>query len=259
MPFAEIDGCQIYYHDPLQEAPGQRVLFVHGTGCNGHAWDRARRALAPRHSSVAIDLSGHGRSEGLGFRGVADHAHVVMALADHLGWERFALAGHSLGGGIAFAAAVYWPERLSALLMIDSGARLRVDPQILDDARQAAAGEAVPEDPRVGFAPQTSDEVVAAVRAPFADERPAVTYRDWIADDSCDFLSRVPAVGVPTPLALCGAEDVLTPPRYHEYLRDRMPNCQLEIIPEAGHWTFAEQPEAFDRAVGTFLDELAGA
>ena len=65
----------------------------------------------------------------------------------------------------------------------------------------------------------------------------------------------VASVAVPT-LALCGDEDRLTPPKYHEFLRDHMPQCRLEVIPGAGHWSFAEQPEAFDRAVGAFLDTL---
>lgn len=255
MPFAEIDGRNVFYHDESATGAGQRVIYLHGTGCHGGVWARHRAAIAPAHASVAIDLPGHGRSSGDGFRGVADHAHVTLAVADALGWERFVLAGHSLGGGIALAAAIYWPERLEALMMIDSGARLRVDPAILDAARRAAGGETVAEDPRLGFARGTSDRVVDAIRAQVADADPGVTYRDWIADDSCDFLSRVAKIELPT-LALCGDEDTLTPPKYHEFLRDQMPKCRLEIIRGAGHWTFAEQPEAFDRAVLAFLETL---
>ena len=109
------------------------------------------------------------------------------------------------------------------------------------------------QDPRLGYAAGTPEAVIEAVRAEVADVDPAVTYRDWIADDSCDFLSRVASIDVPT-LALCGDEDILTPPKYHEYLRDHMPRCRLEIVKGAGHWPFAEQPEAFDRAVLAFLD-----
>ncbi len=257
MPDLRIEGQRIHYREAGREGPeaGQRVLYVHGTGCHGGVWARHMDAIASAHRAVAIDLPGHGRSEGRGFRGVADYAHGVIALADHLGWERFVLAGHSLGGGIALAAALYWPERIGALMMIDSGARLRVDPAILARARRAAAGETVPEDPRLGFAAGTSDARVAAVRAEVGDADPEVTYRDWIADDSCDFLSRVASIQAPT-LALCGDEDVLTPPKYHEYLRDHMPKCELVVLSGAGHWTFAEQPEAFDRAVLAFLGGL---
>jgi len=49
-------------------------------------------------------------------------------------------------------------------------------------------------------------------------------------------------------------EDQLTPVRYHEFFRDQLPNCRLEVIPDSGHWPYAEQPEIFDRAVSGFLD-----
>ena len=265
MPFATVDGTQVYYHAPTTSLAGanagRRVLYVHGTGCNGSVWERHRAALTqgdPAHSTAAIDLPGHGRSEGTGYRGVADYAHAVLGVADQLGWDRFVLAGHSLGGGIVLAAALYAPDRLDALMMIDSGARLRVDPQILDDARRAARGESVAADPRLGFAKGTPDSVVAAVRAGNANEDPAVTLRDWIADDTCDFLSRVGHIPHPT-LAICGDEDALTPPKYHHFLRDHMPDCRFELIEGAGHWTFAEQPDAFDAAVRRFLDGLGGA
>jgi len=62
-------------------------------------------------------------------------------------------------------------------------------------------------------------------------------------------------ITVPT-LAICGQEDQLTPVRYHEFFRDHLPNCQLEVVPDSGHWPYAEQPELFDRAVRGFLDSL---
>ncbi len=255
MPSVTIDDQPVHYREVGADRDGVRVLYVHGTGCDGRVWERHLGALVGHHG-VAIDLPGHGQSGGRGFRGVAGHAHVVVSLAVRLGWSDFAVGGHSLGGGIALAAALYWPERIRALLMIGSGARLRVDPAILEAARREAAGETVAGDPRLGFAAATPDAVVEAVNRGRADADPVVTYRDWIADDTCDFLSRVSAVRVPT-LALCGDEDRLTPPKYHEYLRDHMPRCRLEVIAGAGHWSFAEQPASFDRAVGAFLDSLS--
>jgi len=68
-------------------------------------------------------------------------------------------------------------------------------------------------------------------------------------------MSRVSEIGVPT-MAVCGAEDRLTPVKYHQYLQAGIPGCRLTIIGGAGHWVFWEQPEAFTQAVRTFLDEL---
>jgi pimeloyl-ACP methyl ester carboxylesterase len=257
MPNIEIEGLQLHYNSIEASSPkGPGVLFVHGTGCNGSLWERPMQVLAAAgHECVAIDLPGHGQSSGYGFRGVVDHAHFVARLAEHLGWRHYVLAGHSLGGGVAMAVALYDGNPLAGLLLIDTGARLRVGPGILQSARDVADGVSEPRsDSRFGFAAATSDRVLAEIAALRANEDPAVTYRDWLADDSCDFMSRLRHIAVPT-LAICGQEDPLTPIKYHEYFRDHISDCRLEVIPGAGHWPQFEQPEAFDRAVSRFVSE----
>lgn len=258
MAFADIDGLTIHYHaggDPAEKR-GQRVLYVHGTSCNTRVWEQHMQAIADTHTPVAIDLPGHGRSAGRGYRGAADYGHVVVELARYLGWERCVVAGHSMGGAIAFTIAMYYPELLNGLMLIDTGARLRVHPTILRAARQAADnGQRLPTERSWGYASNTPQSVVDTVEAMTADTDPRVTYADWICDDSFDFMSRVQDITLPT-LAVCGAEDRLTPVKYHQFLQQRMPNCRLEVIQQAGHWSYIEQPEAFTRVVRAFLDDL---
>ncbi|HUG35999.1 MAG TPA: alpha/beta hydrolase [Candidatus Limnocylindrales bacterium] len=258
MPHTEIDGIRIHYHAPRDPAParGQRVLYVHGTGCNGRVWEEHMQAIADAHTPVAIDLPGHGQSGGRGFRGVGDYAHFTVELARALGWSRFVVAGHSMGGAIAITIALYHAELLAGLALVDTGARLRVGPDILKAARAAAqSGRAVPTDRSWGFAPGTPPSVVDSVNALTAGTDPRVTYADWIADDMFDAMARVKDITVPT-LVLCGAEDRLTPIRNHRYLQERIRGSQLTVIDRAGHWVFHEQPEAFTRAMRGFLDGL---
>jgi pimeloyl-ACP methyl ester carboxylesterase len=258
MGFVEIDGLRIHYQGvgELTPARGQRVLYVHGTGCNTKVWQPHMAAVAAAHIPVAIDLPGHGQSAGNGFRGVADYSHFVVELAAHLGWKRFVVAGHSMGGAIALTIALYHAELLNGLMLIDTGARLRVHPAILQAARQAAVtGRRLPPERSWGYASSTPQSVVDAVYAITADTDPRVTYKDWICDDSFDVMSRVPTITVPT-LAVCGEEDQLTPVRYHRFFQEKIPNCQLAVIPHAGHWSYIEQPEAFNRVVSAFLASL---
>lgn len=258
MPFAEIDGIRIHYHAPRDPSArhGQRVLYVHGTGCNGRVWGRHMAAMAEAHTPVAIDLPGHGESGGRGFRGVADYAHAAAELARALGWERYVMAGHSMGGAVAITVALYHAERLAGLALVDTGARLRVGPDILRAARAAAeAGRAIPTDRAWGYAPSTPQSVVDAVAALTADTDPRVTFMDWIADDTFDAMTRVREITAPT-LAVCGAEDRLTPLRNHRYLQEHIAGCRLAVIANAGHWVFHEQPQEFDRVVRGFLDGL---
>jgi pimeloyl-ACP methyl ester carboxylesterase len=256
-----VEGRRVAYRangDPAGRR-GQRVLYVHGTGCSGVVWDGHLAAIADAHTAVAIDLPAHGRSEGPSFRGAADHAHVVAELASALGWERFVVAGHSMGGAVALSCALYHAERLAGLVLVDTGARLRVHPDILRGARAAAAAGRRPVTPREwAFARATPQALVDAVAAMTADIDPRVTYADWICDDSFDCLSRVGDIQLPT-LAVCGQEDRLTPPAYHRFFASRIPRCELAVVRGAGHWVFQEQPEVFTRVVRDFLARLPAA
>jgi len=157
---------------------------------------------------------------------------------------------------LPIAVALYDADRLDGLVLVDTGARLRVHPDILRAARAAAeSGRRVATDRSWGFAPGTPQPVVDAVNAITAGTDPRVTYADWIADDTFDAMTRVKDIRVPT-LAVCGEEDRLTPVKYHRFLQAQIPGCRLEIIPRAGHWSYREQPEAFPRVVRAFLDEL---
>jgi pimeloyl-ACP methyl ester carboxylesterase len=258
MGFAEIGGLKIHYRavgDPTSKK-GQGVIYVHGTGRNSSLWQKHMESLADSHRPVAIDLPGHGQSEGRGFRGAADHGEFVVELAKSLGWDRVVVAGHSLGGAVALTTALYHAEMVAGLVLIDTGARLRVHPDILKSHREAAAaGRRTELDRSWAFSDKTPQSLVDEVKAMCADTDPWVTYVDWVCDDTSDFMSRVEDIDVPT-LAVCGEEDRLTPVKYHRFFQDRMPQCELAIIQNAGHYVYMEQPAEFNRVVKKFLDTL---
>jgi pimeloyl-ACP methyl ester carboxylesterase len=248
----------IHYHavDGPAARGGRRVLYVHGTGCSSEVWIPHMTAVADAHAPVAIDLPGHGRSPGRGFRGIADYAYFVVELAKTLGWDRFVMVGHSMGGAIALLTALHHPELLDGLVLVDTGARLRVHPALLRGAREAATAALAPATDRSwAYAGATPQSVVDAVQRLTAATDPWVTYGDWIADDTFDVMSRLKDIRVPTQIA-CGAEDRLTPVKYHELLAAQISGARLTIIEKAGHWVFWEQPETFTRAVRAFLDGL---
>ncbi len=235
---------------------GQRVLYIHGTGCNARVWAPHMAAIADGHTPVAMDLPGHGQSAGRGFRGIADYTYFAVELARALGWDRFVVVGHSMGGAVALLTALYHADLLAGLVLVDTGARLRVNPALLRGSREAAsAGRAPAMDRTWAYASGTPQSVVDALQALTADTDPRVTYGDWIADDTFDVMSRVADIRVPT-LVVCGAEDRLTPVKYHEFLAAQIPGCRLAVIEGAGHWVFWEQPDTFTRAVRSFLDSL---
>jgi pimeloyl-ACP methyl ester carboxylesterase len=258
VPITTIEGLEIHYDHFAEKGSSNthRVIYIHGTGCSGRVFGRHLRMLSERHEVVAIDLPGHGESDGSGFRSVVEHAFYVAGLIEKLGWDSCVVAGHSMGGGIAIALVVYFRQLVDGLLLIDTGARLRVNSKVIEKARKIAAGDhSIEVSSRFGYADSTSQSVVDEVNRINGGCDAKVIYKDWIADDSCDFLSRIGKIDVPT-LAICGDQDPLTPVKYHEYLRDRMPNCKLAVIENSGHWPFAENPDAFDQEIIRFLDGL---
>lgn len=100
---------------------GLPVLALHGWLDNAASFDQLAPCL-PQLQLVAIDLAGHGHSEhrpsGVKYHYV-DYIDDVMAVADALGWERFALLGHSLGAGIACVVAGSFPERITHLMLLE--------------------------------------------------------------------------------------------------------------------------------------------
>ena len=120
-------GLTVHYRDEgPRDAPV--IVLLHGSNADLHTWDTWTAALTDRYRVVRFDQIGHGLT---GADPAGDYSHQNFAddvgrMADKLGVARFALAGNSMGGGIALAYALRHPERLDALVLIDSGGAPRV-------------------------------------------------------------------------------------------------------------------------------------
>lgn len=139
-------------------ADGQPVIALHGWLDNANTFSR----LAPRLRGlrvVALDLAGHGYSEhrpaGASYA-LWDYAYDVLRVAEQLGWQRFALLGHSLGAIIAVVLAGALPERVSRLALIDGvippGAGPQDTAERMGMALQAQPGQDGVPDPGTGGA-----------------------------------------------------------------------------------------------------------
>jgi pimeloyl-ACP methyl ester carboxylesterase len=84
-----------------------------------------------------------------------------------------------------------------------------------------------------------------------------VTLNDLRACDAFDIMDRVSGIRVPT-LALCGSDDIMTPPKYSLYLAEKMPDARAVIVDGGTHMVFAEKPEAVNGAIQEFLQQLKG-
>lgn len=254
MPTVTIDGATIHY-----ETTGGGPLtlcLVHGAGGWAGGWIRQLEGLADTTRIVAMDLPGHGRSGGKPAATIADHVAFVRAFIRALALEPVVLGGHSMGGAVALAYALEHPNDLAGLVLIGTGARLRVLPQIFEmldrDYRQALRFIT-----DRALSPKTS-RVLAERMASEAAERPReAMVSDFRACDGFDVMARLAQVTVPT-LVLCGADDQMAPPKYAEFLRDKIPGAQLAAIADAGHWAHLEQADEANERIREFVIALGG-
>lgn len=225
-----------------------KVVFIHGAGGAGEQWCFQAERFP---ESDAINLPGHPGGEPLG--SVEEYAEWVYQHVRRKGYGAIILAGHSMGGGIALSCALSHPEICAGLVLIGSGARLRVNPsflRLLDENR-----ERPPEWYRE-YAAMMLDGVDPEVRRRVLDIQcaaPVATHlNDFLCCDRFDVMERIAGISLPT-LVLCGGEDVMTPVKYSKYLADTIPGSRLVVIPGAGHMVFLQKPEEVNRELGEFF------
>jgi pimeloyl-ACP methyl ester carboxylesterase len=233
-----------------EEAIAAMICFVHGSGGNARVWDQQVAGL-PGHPTLAVDLPGHGPAGGEGCVRIADYVAAVRARLDAVGAERTVLVGHSMGGAIAQAFALEHPDRLDALVLVGTGARLRVLPRIFETLERDH-GEGVRFLMTLAVAPTAAPELVDLLARETMRTPPRVIIGDFRACDAFDVMSRVSSIALPT-LIICGEEDRLTPPRYARYLRDHIPGARLVMVNGAGHYVQVERPAETTRAIAEFL------
>ena len=250
MPDAEVFGQRIFYRTGRVDKPidGRGVVLLHGAGGNGQAWNLQRRALGEEHFCCALDLPGHGRSEGQASDSVDAYADVVMGFLDAVGIARAALVGHSMGGAIAQVCALSCPDCVEALVPVGSGAKMSVAPMIFAVLREAP--ETFAEAAREfafgnGAAPAMREAILG-----FLDPRVALT--DFVACDRFDVRERLGDIRART-CVVVGAEDRMAPPKWARFLAERIPGAEYHEVPGAGHMAMIEKAEAVTAILQAFL------
>jgi 3-oxoadipate enol-lactonase len=265
MPRALIRGADCVYEVTGTGAP---LVLIHSIGLSTRqGWRAQVPVLARSHRVVTYDIRGLGESAAGEERlSIATFAADLAALMDHLGIERAALMGVSLGGFIAQAFTLASPERVSALVLVSTACRIaagNTGARADRNARIRAEGMAVAAGPQLEshFAQPfraTHPEVMDWYQGHYCANDPThytAIMEDLGTFDCCDGLG---AIGCPT-LVVAGAEDAgavagRVPLESAQTLRARIPGARLEIIEGAHHYPQIEQAEAFNRAVLAFLD-----
>lgn len=232
---------------PLKGPP---LVLVHGAGGDLMHWPTDLRRL-PGRRVYAVDLPGHGKTGGDPLPDIAAYADALHSWAETHALPPFVLMGHSMGGAIALEVALRHGGRLAGLILLSTGARLRVAPQLL-------AGIQTDFDATVDLLARwmvgegADPNLLRLGARRLREVRPETLHADFAACDAFDRRADVARIDLPT-LILCGAADVMTPLKSSQFLREQISGAQLVVIPDVGHMAALQQPQVVAREVEGFL------
>ncbi len=224
------------------------LVFIHGAGGSSRTWQLQKRDFT-NYQVEMVDLPGHGGKTGEGRDNIRDYAEEVRALIE--GLEDVVLVGHSMGGAIAMTYALTYP--LKACVLAGTGARLRVLPAILEQVRENY-------EPTIDLILEhavyhKTEEIMKHSKEEMLKTPPEITYRDFLACNKFDVMGEIEKLNIPT-LVVCGDQDMMTPPKYSEYLAAKIPKSTLRIIKDCGHMLMLERPQEFNETIKEFLKGL---
>jgi pimeloyl-ACP methyl ester carboxylesterase len=255
---------------------GRPILLVHGFTADAGEVSGVLGSLAERGwHAVAPDLRGHGRSDrptDAGAYSLELMAADVVALADWLGWDRFALLGHSMGGGVAQLIALDHPERLTGLVLAStfhgpvpgiSMELVQLGCWVVREAGMAGLADAQAarraENPESVAAFERLQEAIPGYAEQSRARLVSTSPDMWMAMaprfvDQEDRLSRLASLDVPTAVIVGELDGTMFDDCRR--LAATIPGSHLTVIPGAGHVPQLEDPDAWWAAVSGFLSRL---
>ena len=247
------DGVTLAFQVHNPQAPGVPLLLTHGFGATAGMWGPNIDALSVDRPVIVWDQRGHGGTDAPDDMnlyseqiGVADMA----AILDAAGADRAVIGGMSLGGYLSLAFHLVHPQRVAALVLVDTGPGYRNDDArdkwnawVERRAQQLERGE-MPAD--------MSAELVQAVHEhPEGLPRAA---RGVMAQHDARVITSLDEITVPT-LVIVGADDTDFLAGA-DYMHRHIANSRKVVIDDAGHAANMDQPEVFNAAVRELLDQL---
>jgi pimeloyl-ACP methyl ester carboxylesterase len=229
------------------------IVFVHGAGGSSATWFMQLRGLSSDYHVVAIELNGHGLSPNRDEEDILhSYLHDIHEVVTK--FEKPFLAGHSMGGALTQLYALNHPENLGGIILVSTGARLRVNPMVFNLLDNDFEGyvEAVG---NFMFHEDTSEEMIEASKHEVRKCPVQIIRRDFELCDKFDIMETVSQINVPA-LILVGEDDVMTPMKYSAYLKDKIAGSIMQVIEAAGHSVMLEQFGVFNELIVNWVNSI---
>ncbi|MCE2451274.1 MAG: alpha/beta hydrolase [Nitrospinae bacterium] len=250
-----LSDYRIAYCEAGPSVSGSVVVCVHGAGANRDSWIPLMRNLAERGmSSLALELPGHGESDAAQISDIKEYSGIVLEFLHAKNLKSVCLTGHSMGGAVVLASVLKHTELMRGVILIGSGAKLRVKDSILEGVKSDFT-KTVHEIIGYAFSPASNPSLIQEGTRGLLRCNADTMRNDFIACDRFDVLSELDSITAPA-LVVCGEEDLLTPPKYSQFMSEKIPNANLTIVPQAGHMVMLEQPAVVGDLISQFMNGL---
>ncbi len=228
-----------------------KLILIPGSGGTEEVW---KYQIEYFPNAEAVNLPGH--PDGELCTSIEDYTDWLWRYILKQGYSQPVLAGHSMGGAIVQMYALKYPKDVKGIVLIGTGARLRVAPEILSVVQEGIENPSVWVENFLEVQFARIDAVMKKQVTNKALELGArVQLSDMLCCDKFDVMDKVHQIEVPT-LILCGSEDEMTPPKYSSYLAGRINGSNLTMVDGGTHFVFAEKPEAVNQAIERFVNSL---
>lgn len=270
--FIAVDGLQVHLRDEGPRDDPVPIVLLHGTSASLHTWDGWAGALRGQRRVIRFDLPGFGLTGPNAQNDYSTEAYVrfVRGVLDHLGVLRFAIAGNSLGGQVAWSVAAAMPQRVDRLILVDAsgyppesitepvsvplgfriartpGLRLLAEYTLPRGVVQASLRNVYGDPSRV--TPELVDLYVAMTLR--AGNRHALARR--LEQGYTGDVARLAAITAPT-LVLWGSRDRLTPQEFGPRFARDIAGAKLVVLEGLGHVPHEEDPARSVAEVKRFL------
>jgi len=258
------DGTKLVYKIWPSSHAKTRIVLLHSLAMDHSFWLPAIEKIGGSAEVLAMDCRGHGASDKpAGPYTVELFADDLATVMDDAGWDKALVAGCSMGGCVALAFAAAYPERTTALGLIDTTAYYGDDaPKAWEERAQKAAKEGMAA--LVGFQKSrwfgdafreaNPDVVDAALKVFLANEIPAYVETCRMLG-ACDVRAAMPKFDFPTRI-IVGEEDYAAPVAMAEAMRDAIPGATMLVIDKARHLTPLEVPDLIAKEMLELLGKI---
>lgn len=252
MAYAELKKGRVFFETAAagSTAKGSLVL-VHGAGGTHQKWAGQLEEGVEGWSVAALDLPGHGASSGSALESASDYAAVLVDFIEQSAMPRpLILCGHSMGAIIVLQTALNYPDQVDGLVLIGAGARMPVNPQMLEQLAQGTFDTGFL---KIAYGPDTPAELVQAELEQMARVPQQQLFIDFNACNNFDVSGRLGEINIPV-LILVGDKDKMTPLKASQYLDENIQNSVLHIVNGSGHHPMLEKKAETNQAIRQFLE-----